>query len=116
MAEEVSIKISEFNSNISKLRSACSSINSSIKITREFEKTDLKPFMDDRETTIDAIKLLERYKQMLNTDINALNNVGDEMVENDEQLARGCGPQRMRSYGGSRMAHNVDIWEVIGNA
>src|SRR5699024_12241313 len=99
MAEEVSIKISEFNSNISKLRSACSSINSSIKITREFEKTDLKPFMDDLETTIDAIKLLERYKQMLNTDINALNNVGEEKVENDEKMEKECRPQPMRSEG-----------------
>ncbi|MBT2215299.1 TIGR04197 family type VII secretion effector [Virgibacillus dakarensis] len=97
MAEEVGIKISEFNSNISKLRSACSSIKSSIKISREFEKTNLKPFMDDLETTIDAIKLLERYKQMLDSDIDALDNVGKEMAENDEQLAKVSGPQMMRA-------------------
>ncbi|MFD0951673.1 YwqI/YxiC family protein [Virgibacillus natechei] len=97
MAEEVGIKISEFNSNISNLRSAVSSINSSIKLTREFEKTDLKPFMDDLETTIEAIKLLERYKQMIDSDIQALENVGKEMVENDEQLAKVSGPQPMRA-------------------
>ncbi|WP_449354439.1 TIGR04197 family type VII secretion effector [Virgibacillus natechei] len=97
MAEEVGIKISEFNSNISNLRSAVSSINSSIKLTREFEKTDLKPFMDDLETTIEAIKLLERYKQMVDSDIQALDNVGKEMVENDEELAKVSGPQPMRA-------------------
>lgn len=32
---------------------------------------------------------------MLDTDINALDNVGKEMVENDEQLARVSGPQLM---------------------
>ncbi|WP_373895119.1 TIGR04197 family type VII secretion effector [Virgibacillus sp. CBA3643] len=97
MAEEVGIKISEFNSNISNLRSAVSSINSSIKLTREFEKTDLKPFMNDLETTLESIKLLERYKQMMDSDINALDNVGKEMVENDEQLAKVSGPQPMRA-------------------
>lgn len=88
MAEEVGININEFESNISTLRSAVSGINSSIKTNREFENTDLKPFMDDLQTTIDAIQLLERYKQMLDADINALNNVGEEMVENDKELAQ----------------------------
>jgi type VII secretion effector (TIGR04197 family) len=97
MAEEVGIKISEFNSNISKLRSAVSSINSSIKTTREFEKTNIEPFTNDLETMIEAIELLEKYKQMLNTDINALDNVGKEMIENDQQLARVSGPQPMRA-------------------
>lgn len=96
MAEEVSIKITEFSSNINSLQSAVSSINSSIKITRELEKTNIKPFTKDLETTIEAIKLLERYKQMLDIDINALDNVGKEMVENDEQLARVSGPQLMK--------------------
>lgn len=97
MAEEVGIKINEFDSNISALRTAVSSINSSMKTTREFEKTDLKPFMKDLETTIDAIKLLERYKQMLDSDVNTLDNVGKEMVENDEHLAKVSGPQPMRA-------------------
>ena len=96
MAEEVSINITEFNSNINSLRSAVSSINSSIKTTRELEKTNITPFTKDLETTIEAIELLERYKQMLDTDINALDNVGKEMVENDEQLARVSGPQLMK--------------------
>ncbi|WP_373895114.1 TIGR04197 family type VII secretion effector [Virgibacillus sp. CBA3643] len=97
MAGEVGIKISEFNSNISNLRSAVSSINSSIKLTRELEETNLEPFTKDLETTIEAIKLLERYKQMMDSDIQALDNVGKEMVENDEQLAKVSGPQPVRA-------------------
>ncbi|GIO23674.1 TIGR04197 family type VII secretion effector [Oceanobacillus sp. J11TS1] len=95
MAEEVSINLTEFTSNINSLRSAVSSISSSMKISRELEKTNIEPFTKDLETAIEAIKLLERYKQMLDTDINALDNVGKEMVENDEQLARVSGPQMM---------------------
>jgi len=88
MAEEVGIKIDEFDWKVSNLRSAVFSINSSIKTNREFEKTNLEPFMGDLETTIDAIKLLERYKQMLNGDTDALDNVGQEMEENDEEIAQ----------------------------
>lgn len=92
MAGEVSIKIDEFQTNIANLRSAVSSIESSIKTDEEFEKTNIEPFTKDLETTIDAINLLDRYKQMLNTDIDALENVGDEMVENDEEIANACEP------------------------
>lgn len=95
MAEEVSIKISEFNANINSLQSAVSSIDSSMKISRELEETNIAPFTKDLEKAIEAIKLLERYKQMLDADVLALDNVGKEMVENDEQLARVSGPQMM---------------------
>lgn len=95
MAEEVSIKINEFNANINSLQSAVSSIDSSMKISRELEETNIAPFTKDLEKAIEAIKLLERYKQMLDADILALDNVGKEMVENDEQLARVSGPQMM---------------------
>lgn len=95
MAEEVSIKINEFNANINSLQSAVSSIDSSMKISRELEETNIEPFTKDLEKAIEAIKLLERYKQMLDADILALDNVGKEMVENDEELARVSGPQMM---------------------
>ncbi|WP_339177695.1 TIGR04197 family type VII secretion effector [Oceanobacillus sp. FSL W7-1293] len=95
MAEEVGIKISEFNANINSLQSAVSSIDSSMKISRELEKTNIEPFTKDLEKAIEAIKLLERYKQMLDADVLALDNVGKEMVENDEELARVSGPQIM---------------------
>lgn len=91
MAEEVSINIGEFNMNISNLRSAVSSIDSSIKTTREFEETNINPFTGDLETMINAIKLLERYKQMLNADSDALDSVGKEMDENDKELAQKTG-------------------------
>ncbi|MBP1971412.1 hypothetical protein J2Z83_003551 [Virgibacillus natechei] len=34
---------------------------------------------------------------MIDSDIQALENVGKEMVENDEQLAKVSGPQPMRA-------------------
>lgn len=92
MSGEVGIKIDEFNTNISNLRTAVSSIESSIKTNREFEKTNIEPFTEDLETTIHTIETLEKYKQMLNTDTNALGNVGYEMVGNDEEIAKACLP------------------------
>lgn len=97
MAEEVGIKIEEFNTNVESLRSAVSSINSTIKTNREFEVTNIDPFKKDLKTAIDAIELLEKYKQMMNADINALENVGVEMKENDENLAKASGPQPIRA-------------------
>ncbi|MFD1067897.1 TIGR04197 family type VII secretion effector [Oceanobacillus locisalsi] len=91
MAEEVSINKDKFELNISNLRKAVFNINSRIAAGREFEATNLEPFLDDLETTIDAIKLLERYKQMLDADIKILDSVGEKMVENDEQIAQSTG-------------------------
>lgn len=91
MAVEVSIDKDRFDLSISKLRSAVFSINSSIKTSREFGKTNLTPFIYDLETTIDAIKLLDKYKQMLDVDINILDSIGEKMVENDEQIAQKTG-------------------------
>lgn len=87
MAEEVGINIGVFQSNISKLGSSVVSIESSIKTNYTFDKTNIKPFMDDLENTIEAIQLLQKYKTLLDSDIDTLENVGDKMKENDERLA-----------------------------
>src|SRR5690625_6556293 len=87
MAEEVGINIGVFQSNTSKLRSSVSGIEGSIKTNYTFDKTNIKPFMDDLENTIEAIQLLQKYKTLLDSDIDTLKNVGEKMKENDEILA-----------------------------
>jgi len=101
MAEEVGINIGVFQSNTSKLRSSVSGIEGSIKTNYTFDKTNIKPFMDDLENTIEAIQLLRKYKTLLDSDIGTLENVGEKMKENDERLAsittgHVTGPQPIR--------------------
>lgn len=86
MAGKISLNIKDFNANTEKLKSAVSNINSSIKLDYSLE-TNIKPFTKDLETTIDAIKLLEQYKQLLNNDAWALDFVGQEIVRQDQTLS-----------------------------
>ncbi|HLR54323.1 MAG TPA: TIGR04197 family type VII secretion effector [Pseudogracilibacillus sp.] len=86
MAGKVSLNLKDFDANTEKLKSAVSNINSSFKLDYSLE-TNIKPFTKDLETTIDAIKLLEQYKQMLNADAWALDFVGQEMVQQDQDLS-----------------------------
>lgn len=86
MSGLVSLNVKDFDANTSKLKSAVSSINSSFKLNYSLD-TNLKPFTKDLETTIEAIKLLEQYKQLLNADAVALEFVGQEMVQNDQDLS-----------------------------
>ncbi|MTW86061.1 TIGR04197 family type VII secretion effector [Virgibacillus dakarensis] len=103
MAEVVGINIGEFQSNIEKLRSSLSGLESSIKTSRTFDKTNIAPFTDDLENTIKAVKLLEEYKTLLDTDITTLEDTGEQMRENDENLANynnpdpESGPQPLRN-------------------
>ncbi|WP_153463044.1 TIGR04197 family type VII secretion effector [Sediminibacillus terrae] len=99
MAEEVGINIDVFRSNIKKLQSSVSGLESGMKTNRSFEKTNIKPFIDDLENTIKAIELLEEYKTLLISDINTLEETGEKMREKDEELARpmnNMGPQQIR--------------------
>ncbi|MGY0691180.1 TIGR04197 family type VII secretion effector [Virgibacillus sp. FSP13] len=87
MGEEVGINIGVFRSNVKNLRSSLSDLESGIKTSRTFDKTNITPFMDDLENTIKAIELLKKYKTLLDTDITTLGEVGERMRENDERLA-----------------------------
>ncbi|WP_371069048.1 TIGR04197 family type VII secretion effector [Sediminibacillus sp. JSM 1682029] len=99
MAEEVGINMDVFRSNIKKLQSSVSGLESGMKTNRSFDKTNIKPFIDDLENTIKAIELLEEYKTLLISDINTLEETGEKMREKDEELARpmnNMGPQQIR--------------------
>lgn len=93
MSEEVKINVTEFESNIKSFQSVVSAIESSLKADYEFDKTNIKPFIEDLDITMKAIKLLKQYRHMLDYDIDTLNSVGEDMVENDERLAQASGPQ-----------------------
>lgn len=99
--EVVGIEVGGFQSSIAKLKTSVSSIESSIKTNYAFDKTNIKPFVDDLENTIEAIELLKRYKKLLNSDIDTLENVGETMRDNDERIAAstgdGIGPQPIRT-------------------
>lgn len=104
MGEEVGIDIGVFRSNITKLRSSLSGLESGIKTSRTFDKTNIAPFIDDLENTIEAVKLLKDYKTLLDTDIATLEDAGERMRENDEKIASYtnnrnplAGPQPLRN-------------------
>ncbi|GAB3799603.1 TIGR04197 family type VII secretion effector [Virgibacillus kimchii] len=102
MIEEVSINPGELKSQISALRSSASSLESSIKTSRTFNKTNIKPFIKDLENVIRAIELLQKYQTLLNSDIDILEQTIEQMRENDERLAAlqktdVTGPQPLRT-------------------
>ncbi|WP_164216040.1 TIGR04197 family type VII secretion effector [Virgibacillus sp. YIM 98842] len=99
---EVGINFDVFRSNVDNLRSSASNLESSIKTSRTFDKTNISPFIDDLENIIQAAELIDKYKTLLNEDINTLEHVGEQMRQNDEELANrnnyvSHGPQPLRN-------------------
>ncbi|WP_249872491.1 TIGR04197 family type VII secretion effector [Oceanobacillus saliphilus] len=88
MAEEVGINSEVFRSNIEKLRGSLSNLESKIHANQTFKKTNITPFTNDLENIIKAVELINKYKMLLDEDISTLNNVGEQMRQNDEDLAR----------------------------
>lgn len=84
---EVSINIGLFRSNISHLRDSLSGLDSTIKTSRTFDKTNISPFTDDLENIIKATELIGKYKTLLDEDIKTLESVGEQMRERDEEIA-----------------------------
>lgn len=99
MSKEVSINMSVFRSNVSKLKSSVTDIEIK-QPTSTLSKTNIEPFTKDLENVIEAIELLERYKKILETDITTLEQTGEKMREKDEELAAVnhpiSGPQPLR--------------------
>lgn len=87
MTEKVGINPSEFQSSISVLRSSASDIRSGIKTNRTFNKTNISPLIKDLEHVIKAIELIKRYQTLLSSDIDTLEQTGEQIKENDERLA-----------------------------
>ncbi len=99
MAKEVSINMSVFRSNIARLRSAVANIEAN-NTTHSFSKTNIEPFTRDLEQVIEALELLQQYKNILETDITTLEQTGEQLKEKDEELAsvnaNFIGPQPIR--------------------
>ncbi|ENH96307.1 hypothetical protein J416_11562 [Gracilibacillus halophilus YIM-C55.5] len=86
MAEEVSINMSVFRSNLSKLKSSVANIEIN-QLTQSFSKTNIEPFTKDVENAAEAIKLLEKYKHVLEADAVTLEDTGEKLREKDEELS-----------------------------
>lgn len=84
---EVGINIDIFRSNVDNLRNSVTDLESKIKTNRTFEKTNITPFINDLENIIKSVELINKYKLMLDQDISILKDVGEQMKENDEELA-----------------------------
>ncbi|GAB3799652.1 TIGR04197 family type VII secretion effector [Virgibacillus kimchii] len=84
---EVGINHGEFRSNVENLRNSVTALDSKIKTNRTFEKTNISPFTNDLENIIRAVELINKYKTLLNDDISILEDVGEQMKQNDEELA-----------------------------
>lgn len=84
---EVGINHGEFRSNVENLRNSVTALDSKIKTNRTFEKTNISPFTNDLENIIRAVELINKYKTLINEDIITLEDVGEQMKQNDEELA-----------------------------
>lgn len=94
MSNEVSIDMDKFDSIISKFKSARNSISNKDWSDDELDKTNIKPFTRDLENIIETFKQLQRYEQLLNSDIKTLCDVGETMDDNDKKLSQSGGPMQ----------------------
>lgn len=99
---EVSINIEVFRSNVNNLRKSISNLDSNIKTSRTFDKTNISPFIDDLENIIKATELIKKYKTLLDEDIKTLEHVGEQMKQKDEEIANknnyvSSGPKAIRA-------------------
>ncbi|MFD2655186.1 TIGR04197 family type VII secretion effector [Gracilibacillus thailandensis] len=99
MSKEVSINMSVFRANVAKLKTALADIETNTT-TNSFSKTNIEPFTKDLENVIEAMELLEQYKNILEADVSTLEQTGEQMREKDEELASVnhpiVGPQPIR--------------------
>jgi len=87
MAKEVGINIELFHQNVENLRCAVESLQGVPQPDKTLKKTNIKPFVDDMENVVKAFELLEKYQVLFEADLTTLKKVGDDMEEQDEQLA-----------------------------
>lgn len=100
MSKEVSINIELFRANIKKLEDSLTRLESGMKKNSAFDYTNITPFINDLKHLVQADKLLEQYKTLLDADIRTLQRTGESMKEHDDRLAqthhRAAGPQLMK--------------------
>lgn len=88
MSEEIKINIEIFSSYITNLHTVTSNLHSDLSPKGKLESTNIEPFTEDLETIVDAIDLLDRYKQMLDSDIDILEELGEKIDEKDKEIAQ----------------------------
>ncbi|MEI3614949.1 hypothetical protein [Pseudogracilibacillus sp. SO30301A] len=50
-----------------------------MKTNRMFSKTNIKPFIQDMEHVIKAVELLTKYQALLSSDIDVLEQTGEQI-------------------------------------
>lgn len=88
MSQLIRLNISEFETVISALQSSASGIDSSVKTSRTFEKTNIKPLTKDLEQVIKSIELVQKYQTSLHKDIETLERIGENLKQKDAALAK----------------------------
>lgn len=96
MGGKVSIDIAEFDANISTLESKIAELTNDMNIPSEFEKTNIEPFTKDLQKVIQAKQLLSRYKEFIKKDSDVLSETGQDMVDNDKEIANAYAPAEMK--------------------
>jgi|SRR5690625_705126 len=87
MSEQISLNIDLFRQNVSNLQETIEELDGKMKTNETFETTNIKPFIDDLEQTIRALELLDEYKELFQTDLRTLSELGEQIREQDERLA-----------------------------
>lgn len=90
MSKEVSINIELFRANIKNLEDSLTRLESGMKKNSVFDYTNITPFINDLKHLVQADKLLEQYKTLLETD-EAISQ-GQQKVET-ETLSNCCNQQ-----------------------
>ncbi|MFA8437470.1 TIGR04197 family type VII secretion effector [Pueribacillus sp. YX66] len=91
MSKEIKLNTELFRSNVKSLRSSLDGLYVSMGRNKSFNMTTINPFKNDLENVMRALELLEKYKALLNADINKLQKTGEEMIEQDERISHYTG-------------------------
>ncbi|MFC0015758.1 MULTISPECIES: TIGR04197 family type VII secretion effector [Allobacillus] len=86
MNKEVGIHSDQFQSLTSSLRASVSGIDG-IRTNRSFHQTNSKPFTNDLENIVRAIELIQRYQELMHSDVDVLMKTGEEIKEQDRKLS-----------------------------
>lgn len=88
MSDRISLNIALFKDNVISLRNSVTSIDGQMSTSETFDKTNIKPFIDDLENMIRALELLMQYKELFQADLETLDDVGEKIREQDIRLSQ----------------------------
>lgn len=87
MSGEIRIEMKVFESTIKQLSSALLQVDIGLKTNETFKQTNIKPLTNDLESLVRSIELLEKYKLLLQNDIELLQTVGQSLHNQDKDIA-----------------------------